>query len=278
MTCDARNETRGKAKATDRGRLAPDEAVGLRRDLRRGLTRFANGHDDLANLLHAIERIAKCVDGNPDQTLGGARKAMRRFVDRHAHGRVTDTGLPGLDFDSLYTGVRDGRNDNAHTGTEAALAGARAAALAVVLMEALADAARAERTQEMWHVMVSNPTCAQRWQTLADVRRTMLVNDYTVLPIAGGYNKKDGTWPCVTAIGLAKYLRGNGRARKGMKLAEALTEANGRLDTFCAVTVRPETPVACLLGESGCRLPVVVTTCVEAEWAMVGVVTAFDLL
>ena len=90
-----------------------------------------------------------------------------------------------MDFESLYAGVKDGRNDNAHTGTEAALAGARAAALAVVLMEALPMRQETIGSRKCGTVMVSNPTCAQRWQTLADVRRTMLVNDYTVLPLGG---------------------------------------------------------------------------------------------
>jgi len=173
-----------RAVATERGRLAPDEAAGLRRDLRTGLTRFANGQDDFANLLHLIERIAKCVDGNPDQTLGGAKRAVKRFVDRHAKGRIADTGLPGVDFESLYMGVKEGRNDNAHTGTEAALAGARAAALAVVLMEALADAARDDRIQEVRHVMVSNPTCAQRSLTVRRARRTI---GFSRVPLGARY-------------------------------------------------------------------------------------------
>lgn len=64
-----------------------------------------------------------------------------------------------------------------------------------------------------------------------------------------------------------------------MKLAEALSSVSGEpMDTFDAATVRPEARVACVLGDSCRQLPVVVTSCLGSKWAIIGVVTAFDLL
>ena len=55
-------------------------------------------------------------------------------------------------------------------------------------------------------VMVEHPVCAHAWQTIADVRRTMLVSDFSVLPLAGGSNANLQTWRVLTADDLASWL------------------------------------------------------------------------
>ena len=61
-------------------------------------------------------------------------------------------------------------------------------------------------------VMVANPTCAESWQTLADLRRTMLVNDFSMLPMRNGTCGEPEKWRAVRAEELAAYLLDN-RAR-----------------------------------------------------------------
>ena len=54
-------------------------------------------------------------------------------------------------------------------------------------VEQLLDAGRKEeQAMQISEIMVANPTCAEKWQTLADIRRTMLVNDFSVLPLRDG--------------------------------------------------------------------------------------------
>ncbi|MYA17019.1 MAG: hypothetical protein F4Z28_09750 [Gammaproteobacteria bacterium] len=159
------------------GALSVDAARELRRDLKRALTGFANGKGSIEGLLHEIERIAKCVSGRPEGSLGQAKKPMKRLVRCYARARLEDTGLPGVKWDELYSRVVQGRNDIAHTGTEAALAGTRVATIGTVMLAALAGASNAYGMGAVNDVMVSNPICAHDWQTLADLRRTMLVND-----------------------------------------------------------------------------------------------------
>ena len=204
---------------------------------------------------------------------------MIRFVCRYAPGRIEDTGRHGVGFLDLYTSVREARNDIAHTGTEAALAGARSSAMATVLMEALAAAAQGDHGQTMCEVMVSNPMCAHDWQTLADLRRTMLVNDYSVLPISDGQIGNQA-WECVEDEKLAKRLRGGGRSRQPRTLGDERSEEGGAgMEILEAVTVKEDMPVRSVLGKS--RLPVVVTRLAakdEKKRELVGIVTAFDLL
>ena len=263
---------------TGRGPLPAEAARALRSDLKGAVTGFANGRGSVEALLHQIERIAKYVSGKPNGSLGRARKAMRRLVRCYAPARLEVSGLPGVGWDDLYSGVMTGRNDIAHTGTEAALAGTRAAALGTVLLAVLAEAAKEKGVSTMKDVMVSNPTCAHGWQTLADLRRTMLVNDYSALPISE-YKGDEGMWACVRAEELATYFAQEDEVAQSRTLTEARSgECGSMMSVYRAGTVCESTPVEAVLGECGPGLPVVVTRRVGDRCEIVGIVTAFDLL
>ena len=237
------------------------------------MTGFASGVGDLAGLFNQIERIAQYLKGSPHADLAKAKGALKSFVAQSTSARSCETGLPGMSFDRLYEGVRKARNDLAHTGTEAALAGRNAGALAVVLMGALAMAARGKEGLAVEDVMVSNPTCAQTWQTLADVRRTMLVNDYSVLPISDGAQANQ--WRCVEAKRLAAYLLDpkNRGDREKLELGAALG-CRTPLPTLDTPAVLPCTLVERAMEE----LPAIVVRPVGNKREIVGIVTAFDLL
>ncbi len=163
----------------------------------------------------------------------------------------------------LYREAKAARNDMAHTGTEAVLAELRVTALATVLLEALLNAARGDGVTQLKHVMVENPVCAHPWQTVADVRRTMLTNDFSVLPLRDG-----SSWYTVSAESLAEYLMKHKDACLGKTIRAAWTEC-GRLRER-ARTAKESEPASKWCGE----LPVIV---VEDSVA-VGIVTSFDLL
>ena len=258
--------------------LSVEAARGLRADLKGALTGFANGRGSVEAVLHEIERIAQYVSGKPHVTLRQATKPMKRLVRRYAPGRLVDTGLPGVGWDELYDRVVDGRNDIAHTGTEAALAGTRVATLATVLSAVLTELARNEDMVRVRDVMVSNPVCAHGWQTIADLRRTMLVNDYSALPLSRG-PEDDGTWGCVRAEELAAFIAREDRSARGFTLAEVRADERGvSLSIYPANVVQECSPVKTLPGEAVPQLPVVVTRTVDGRSEIVGIVTAFDLL
>ena len=265
------------------GGLTPACARTLRNDLRASLTAYASGRGSIEGVLHEIERVVKYVSGDADMPLGRekAQRRMRRFVNQHASGRLNDTGLPGVAWNELYRGVVRARNDIAHTGTEAALAGTRTTALATVLMEALGKVAMQDGTRKMKDVMVSNPTCAQRWQTLADVRRTMLVNDYTVLPLSDG-NFRDESWKSVQAEHLARYLEAGALSRRGETLDSAMKNPSAAsLFSFVRAFSQEESVDKIWSGSPCQELPVVITRRPLAHserTEIVGIVTAFDLL
>ena len=266
-----------------------EAARGLRRDLKTALTDFAAGKGGLFQLLNQIERVVKYVCNNPNAMLRGASDCMREFIRKHACDKIENTGLPGIDWDSLYCYVTKHRNDIAHTGTEAALAGAHTAALTTVLLDALLHAGRkkgqAKKGQAMKisEVMVANPTCAEKWQTLADLRRTMLVNDFSVLPLRDGKCSDTGQWQVVRAEELAAYLPVEDEKRRKERnkktLGCAIGKGDEKLELHCVETADESKEVE-KLKENKKRVPsaIIVTTECQNKHHIVGIVTAFDLL
>lgn len=263
------------------GRLTPDTARSLRADLKGVMTAVASGRDGVASLLHQVERVARYASGRPHASLGQARGAMRTLVGLFAGHALRDTGLGSMDWERLSDFVRDARNDIAHTGTEAVLTETRTMALAGVLLEALLGVAGEDGVMRLAEVMVANPVCIHGWQTVADVRRTMLVTDFTELPLADGAS--DGGWSTVTADSLAAYLGSDRQERKnrmGRTVDEAMDEARRPLTLCRFPTAAADTPVSDVWeGDSEePRLPVMVTREETGDPKLVGIVTAFDLL
>ena len=151
-------------------------------------------------------------------------------------------------------------------------------ALTTVLLEALLGLAGEDEMKRVRDVMVADPVCAHGWQTVADVRRTMLVTDFTELPIADG--AKGDEWEMVTSEGLAEFLAMEREARFGMCLADARKEKHWPLRTCKAPTVRETTRVRDVWEgvSGGMKFPLVVTRRAEDGPVLVGIVTSFDLL
>ncbi len=247
-------------KAAAAIKTCPKAAAALRCDLRTAVTNYATDRGALASLIHEIERVAKYLSGNPEEQLGKATKHARALVEANAPHMLTETGLPRWNWHAMYDAVREDRNDLTHTGTAAALTGTRAVALALVLMEALMTPRKCTTAGQL---MVSNPVCARSWQTLADVRRTMLMHDYSTPPFENGDSGNGDGWKVLRAQDLGKYLLDD---RK--HLCQRLEEARELAQPVSIVG--PKIPAERFVD----YLPVVVAE----HGRLLGIVTAFDLL
>ena len=260
------------------GQLSPGAARGLRADLNNALTGVASGRSGNAPLLHEVERVAKYVSGEHKKPLKKATPPMALLVRVFAVWASKDTGLPGMAWSRLYAKVCNARNDVAHTGTEAVSLRIWTTTLATVLMEALAGVAGEGAMSKIRDVMVTNPACAHGWQTVADVRRTMLVNDYSELPLAQG--AAGAYWRAVTARNLAAYLAEDREKKLGKTLDEATIEGRDSLETDRLRTTRETTLIRDVWAASNgeATLPLVVTREESGGVAAVGIVTSFDML
>ena len=106
----------------------------------------------------------------------------------------------------------------------------------------------------------------------------MLVNDYSVLPLADG--RCGDKWKSIRAEDLAAYLAGDGSHRS--ETLRAVVESGNASNLFHRLRALSEdTSVDTIWLQSNAELPVVVTRGLGAESngsEIVGIVTAFDLL
>ena len=127
-------------------------------------------------------------------------------------------------------------------------------------------------------VMVASPTCAEKWQTLADIRRTLLVNDFSVLPLRDG--ECGDKWKVVRAEELAVYLLVEDKKRNKETLDCAIGKGGDeKLELHCVKTADKSKEVEELKeNEKSVPSAIIVTTECQNKHHIVGIVTAFDLL
>lgn len=137
-----------------------------------------NASADPTTVFGAIEALGRALTGKPKARLAEAKCALLTVL---VVTRTPDGGPHTLDHATLIETVRKARNDWAHQGATGRANAARAAELALRLEGALM--AKAKPTPILARdVMVSPVTVAEPWQTLYEVRRTMLANGFSALP------------------------------------------------------------------------------------------------
>src|SRR5262249_4015744 len=174
-------------------------------------------------------------------------------------------------FRTLYNLVRLARNDALHQGAYARHLTTQAVELSIVLEDALMSDAFCARD-----FMVRDPLCAFPWQPISSIRRNMLVNSFSFLPVVD-YTKSGARWQLLSDFSIASYLHSAVSSSDKMKrLARKLSEVvEARSITLVpAPTCSPEDLVGIVLERSG-GLPVLV---VGKENDLRGIVTPFDVL
>ncbi len=174
-------------------------------------------------------------------------------------------------FEALYDLVRQGRNDALHQGAFARHLTRHAIELALILEDALmADAAA------VCDFMVKDPVCARIWQPISDLRRSMLENSFSFLPVAAKTSALQ-KWALVADFSVASYLRAaKGTMQRKERLAGSLADAieAGFIALIDAPVCKPEDHITVALKVSQGK-PVLV---IDADGDLRGIVTPFDLL
>ena len=232
----------------------------LKNARRAGLSDLENAHQ----LVVAIEALGKALHGRGRAKLSTVEPCLLAFSAQWAPGGETEdpTSSP---LPAMLKRVRDQRNDYAHEGTAARRLARQAAEVALQLERALLNAETEGRPMRMRDVMITPVICAEEWQTLAHVRRIMLLHEFTILP----YRQQDQGWTFIDATAVVRALSTGDTGARDMTVMAAV-ECE-RLKVTCARlrgiddTVDHSAPDTTL---------VVTGACEEA----VGLVTPFDLL
>ena len=235
----------------------------LKEARRAGLSDLENAHQ----LVVAIESLGKALHGNQAATLGKVECCLIAFATRwHPDGETEDPNASPL-WVTLKR-VREQRNDYAHEGTAARRVARQAAEAAIRLERALLKAETEQRTMEMRDIMISPVICAEEWQTLAHIRRIMLLQEFTILPYREKGECAKGQWKFIEAEHVVKALCKGGDGARSMTVKDAVDR--GILMWKCAKTAK-----AC--AQVNLCNPVTTLVVTDTEDAA-GLVTPFELL
>ena len=107
------------------------------------------------------------------------------------------------DIPISFERLRQARNAHVHEGAVSRTLGTHAVHLSLAIERALMKEKEAnDQNVEVW--MVPDPSVAQLWQTVSEIRRTLLSGGYSVLPF-WWEEKKD--WYFICDISVVRYLR-----------------------------------------------------------------------
>ncbi|MCU0783340.1 MAG: hypothetical protein MUF81_04680 [Verrucomicrobia bacterium] len=251
--------------------LNMNEALFFRDQLREARFKAQQDAEAFEEIVFALERLGCFLTGEP-LGLGKFKEPITKLARRSplcdsSPKKCRELHVP---FSRLYELVLEARNNAMHGGSAARCATSHAVELALVLEDALMN-----DCEKISDFMGKNVVCAEMWQPLSFIRRTMLENSFSCLPV-----KHDGKsrWELLTDRTLAKYLsigRANGQRKKLLlqPLAEAIKNDKGLLieARTCKATESVSTVVADWDGQ-----PVLVTRNESDE--LLGILTPYDLL
>ena len=118
---------------------------------------------------------------------------------------------------------------------------------------------------KMRDVMITPVICAEEWQTLAHIRRVMLLHEFTILP----YRGQNGGWTFIEATGMVRALSMDRKKALDKTVMDAvecgLLEATPARTAEAEDEVDQSAPETTLVVKAACK-------------AAAGLVTPFDLL
>lgn len=241
-------------------RSVPTEAAVVFRDrLRAARATALADAEGYVDLLIAIEEIGRFVTNRAGAHGMGHYSTALAALAREASGSTSG-------FPSLLNALREARNDAAHLGAAARRTTTQATDVAVILEDALANQGKLKLVE---HYMVENPVCAEPWQTLSMVRKTMLRWQFSTLPYKHGKR-----WTLLTDAAVVRFLARERDHRLNLTVAEAIELTRDPLTIDEAKTVELGTAVEPLM-RADAVLPVFV---VDQQANLRGILTPFDLL
>ena len=182
--------------------------------------------EDAHQLVVAIESLGKALSGNPHAVSGKVECCLLAFAALwDPNGEAEDPHASPLA--TILERVRKQRNDYAHEGTAARRLARQAAEAAIRLERALLKAEKEGKSMEMRDVMITPVICAEDWQTLAHVRRVMLLHEFTVLPYRSNGKSANAKWKFIEAEHVVKALFEGGNGACG---EESIVDVEVRKD------------------------------------------------
>ena len=214
-----------------------------------------------------LEHIGQVVAGKIGNGLKDYETSIVSLATE-ADGTATDS------VKRLFNVVREARNKAIHDGAYARHLTSRLMDLLLILEEAIMI--NMDRVEDL---MVRNPVSAEPWHPVSHVRKMMLSNSFSCIPIHETKHGK-GRWMLILDSTLMHWIRSEpDRKKQKVRLALPVGEAIAKhaLVVKGAICCSRETPIAEIIPRMNDR-PTLVTEKILGEERLLGILTAFDLL
>lgn len=241
-------------------------------DLRRARALALQNAEAFGEVIFAIERLGAFV--RPDGTgLGDRAGDLAALAGRSALATEAADKYPGFHtpFATLYSLMKDGRNDALHQGARARTLTRHAIETALILEDALMT-----DCSQVRDFMIDSPVCARLWEPISSLRRTMLLNSFSFLPVQ---TDEGSPWRLLSDHALALFLRGtasNGQRKRNLAMTLGQVVDSGQVRLLEARTCVATDSVTQVIGSSNGG-PVLVLRAPGAS-ELVGILTSFDVL
>lgn len=215
-----------------------------------------------------LEHIGQVIGGSIGNGLKDYEEAIVALANHS--GDPTE----GEEAARLFNVVRQARNKAVHDGAYARHLNSRLIDLLLILEEGIVM--NLDRVEDL---MVRAPVFAESWHLVSHVRKMMLSNSFSWIPI---YQETgaSGKWVLLDDASLMKWIRSEPRksaqkARLALRVGEAISKH--KLAVKGAHCCHGSSLISEIMSQMG-EKPTLVTEEFDGRERLVGIVTAFDLL
>jgi CBS domain-containing protein len=235
--------------------------LGMLRDARAIVYRKAEALDEAAAVL---EHVGQMEIGAVRTGLDGYKHAIFKLTRKAPTIQCERVEL-------LFDTVRKARNDSVHTGDFIRHHTTRLVELLLLVEEGLSMSAKTAGD-----LMVQNPTTAELWHNISAVRRAMLTNSFSFLPV----QDKNGVWKLLSDVSVVRYLkRGGNKDERGERLGKQVGKAldDGEITLTDCDRLSKDKNLEDIVKAVN-HVPVLIVEKDGNKERLVGILTAFDLL
>jgi hypothetical protein len=236
------------------------DCLGRLRDARALILRDAEAFHEAAM---SLEHVGQVLRGKIENGLGGYRDELLDLACADGRKDPDETSR-------LFHVVKDARNMAVHEGAWARHLSSRLVDLFLILEEAIL--AKMTRVED---IMVRTPVIAEPWHMISHVRKSMLANSFSYLPLL-----LDGAWRIVGDASVMRYLRtapDETERRKRLASQVGPLVGAGQLPATLAIYCSPDDTLDQLLEKIRDQ-PVLVIQNPDSAPRLLGLVMPFDLL
>jgi CBS domain-containing protein len=235
--------------------------LGMLRDARAVVYRNSESFSEAAAVL---EHVGQQLRGE----LGNGLSAYEKVICDLAE---TAPPIQRERVKSLFDTVRKARNDSVHSGDFIRHHATRLVELFLLLEEGLSMSGK-----NAGDLMVQNPTTAELWHNIAAVRRAMLTNAFSFLPL----KDTNGVWKLLSDVSIVRYLKHTGTDKDrnkllGKQVQKALED--GEIELTDCNRISEEESVDDIARAMN-HVPVLIIKKDGNNEDVIGILTAFDLL